>query len=102
MRVTLLGEPNPLGSMGFMIDAENPLPALAGLSLPEDTLPQVAELLVTEMLVGGRGVDHLTAFRLGPKHQGRRRLLLARIPRRRYTNIEPVERRIEGWVNLGG
>jgi hypothetical protein len=102
MRVALLGEPNPLGSMGFMVEAENPLPALEGLGLPEDSLPQVGELLATEILVGGRGVDHLTAFRLGPKHQGRRRLLLAWMPRRRYTNIEPVERRIEGWVDVLG
>ncbi len=102
MRVALLGEPNPLGSMRFMITAENPLPALESLGLPEDALAQVAELLVTEMLVGDLGVDHLTAFRLGPKHRGRRRLLLGWIPRRRYTNVEPVERRIEGWLKVDG
>lgn len=102
MRVALLREPNPLGSMSFLIEAENPLPALEGLGLPEDALSQVAELLVTEVLVGDRGVGHLTAFRLGPKHQGRRRLLLAWMPRRRYTNVEPVEHRIEGWVDVGG
>lgn len=102
MRVALLGEANPLGSMHFMIGAANPLPALEGLGLPEDALAQVAELLVTEMLVGGRGVDHLTAFQLGPKHQGRRRLPLAWTPRRRYVNAEPVERRIDGSAAVGG
>lgn len=102
MRVALLGEPNPLGMMSFMVDVENPLPALERLGLPEDALAQVAELLVTEMLVGGRGIHHLTAFRLGPKHQGRRRLLLAWMPRRRYTNVEPVERRIDGAADVGG
>lgn len=102
MRVALLGEPNPLGAMAFMIAAENPLPALEALGLPEDAVAQVAELLLTEMLVAGRGVDHLTAFRLGPKHRGRRRLLLGWIPRRRYSNVPPVERRIEGSVAVGG
>lgn len=102
MRVALLGEANPLGLMHFMIEAVNPLAALEGLGLPEDALAQVAELLVTEMLVGGRGVDHLTAFKLGPKHQGRRRVLLAWMPRRRYVDVEPVERRIEGSVELSG
>lgn len=101
MRVALLGEPNPLGSMRSMIAAENPLPALVGLGLPEDALAQVAELLVTEMLVGDLGVDHVTAFRFGPKHRARRRLLLGWMPRRRYTNVEPVKREIEGWVNFG-
>ncbi len=98
MQVALLGEPNPLGSMGFMIRADNPLPAVEGRGLAEDAVAQVAELLVTEMLVGDRGAEYLTTFHLGPKHQGMRRLLLGWIPRRRYMNVEPVERRIEGNV----
>jgi len=101
MRVALLGEANPLGSMGFMINADNPLPALKGRGLPEDAVAQVAELLVTEMLVGDRGVEYLTTFQLGPKHQGSRRLLLGWMPRRRYMNVEPVEHRIEGHITLG-
>lgn len=96
MRVALLGEPNPLGTMGFMLKADKPLPSLAGLGLSEDAVAQVAELLVTELLVGERGVDHLTTFRLGPAHFGIRQLLLGWMPRRRAVNVQPVERRIEG------
>lgn len=96
MRVALLGEPNPLGTMGFMLKADHRLPSLAGLGLSEDAVAQVAELLVTELLVGERGVDHLTAFRLGPARFGIRQLLLGWMPRRRAINVRPVERRIEG------
>lgn len=96
MRVALFGEPNPLGTMAFMLKADRPLPSLAGLGLTEDAVAQVAELLVTELLVGERGVDHLTTFRLGPAHFGKRRLLVGWMPRRRAVNVQPVERRIEG------
>lgn len=96
MRVALLGELNPLGSMGFMLKVDNPLPSLAGLGLTEDAVAQVAELVVTELLVGERGVDHLTAFRLGPAQFGKRRLLVGWMPKRRAVNVQPVERRLEG------
>lgn len=98
MRVTLFDEPNPLGSLGFMLKAERPLPALAGLGLSEDAVAQVAELLITELLVGERGVAHLTAFRLGPAHRGKRRLLVGWMPRRPAVNVQPTERRVEGIV----
>jgi hypothetical protein len=62
---------------------------------------QVALLLVTELLVGERGVDQITSFRLWPGRAGRRRLRLAWMPRRRYTNVEPVVRSIEGETPAG-
>lgn len=99
-RVILLGEPNPLDGMSFMVDGRNPLSSLEGVGLPEDSVESVALLLVTELLVGERGVDHITAFRLGPQRTGRRRLSLSWIPRRRYVNVEPVERSIAGETLL--
>jgi len=96
MRVALLGESNPLGAMSFMAEAENPLPFIETLGLSEDSIGQVAELFIIEELVGRRGASHLTQFRLGPKHGGRRRLRLGWMPVRRYTNVEPGERLIEG------
>jgi hypothetical protein len=95
-RVILLGEPNPLDSMSFMVNGTNPLPALEALSLPEDSVESVGLLLVTELLVGERGVDHITTFHLGPQRAGQRQLRLAWMPPRRYTNVEPVERSIQG------
>ncbi len=68
IRVTLLGEPNPLGYMSFLVGAENPLRSIANLRLSEDSFEQIALLLIVEELVGRRGVDHITRFRLGPQH----------------------------------
>lgn len=95
-RVALLGEANPLDTMSFMVSGTNPFPALEALGLPEDAVEQIALLIVTELLVGERGVDHITSFRLGPLRGGRRRLRLAWMPRRQYSNVEPVGRSIEG------
>jgi hypothetical protein len=95
-RVVLLGEPNPLDRMSFMVNGTNPLQALEGVRLPEDSVEPVGRLLVTELLVGERGVGHLTSFRLGPQRSGQRRLRLSWMPRRRYVNAEPIERLIEG------
>ncbi|MGH8980003.1 MAG: DUF4062 domain-containing protein [Acidimicrobiales bacterium] len=97
-RIVLFGEPNPLDLMSFMVDGTNPLEALATVSLPEDSVESVARLLVTEFLVGERGADHITSFQLGPQRAGRRRLRLAWEPRRRYTNVKPVERSIDGEI----
>jgi hypothetical protein len=91
-RVAFLGEPNPLDTMSFMVSGTNPFPVVDGLGLPEDAVEQVALLLVTELLVGERGVDHITSFRLGPRRKGQRRLRLGWMPRRRYTNVDPVGR----------
>lgn len=99
-RIVLLGEPNPLDLMSFMVDGTNPLQALATVSLPEDSVEPLARLLVTEFLVGERGADHITSFQLGPQRAGRRRLRLAWEPRRRYTNETPVERSIDGETAL--
>jgi Domain of unknown function (DUF4062) len=95
-RVMFLGEPNPLDTMSFMVSGTNPFPAVEAIGLPEDAVEPVALLLVTELLVGERGVDHITSFRLGPRRAGQRRLRLAWMPRKRYTNVEPVGRSIEG------
>jgi hypothetical protein len=95
-RVILLGEPNPLDTISFMVNGANPLPSLEAARLPEDAVEPVGLLLITELLVGERGVDHITSFHLGPRRAGRRRLRLAWMPHRRYTNVEPVERSIEG------
>ena len=96
IRIALLGEPNPLGTMSFLAAAENPLLAIANLRLSEDSFEQIAQLLVTEELIGERGAGHITQFRVGPQHRGHRRLRLGWMPVRRYQNQDPVEHVIEG------
>ena len=95
-RIALLGEPNPLKQMPFMVNATNPLPAIEAIGLPEDSVEPVGLLLVTELLVGERGVDHITSFRLGPARAGRRPLRVGWMPAQRYANVQPTERSIQG------
>lgn len=100
VRIALLGEPNPLGTMSFLVDMPNPLAALADLGLSEDTVPAVSEVLLVEELVGSGRADRLTTFRLGPERNGQRRLLLEWLPRRRYSNVQPEGRSLEGEVRI--
>jgi len=96
MRIAFLGEPNPFGTMSFLVAAEKPLLTIADLRVPEDAFEQIAQLLITEELIGQRGAGHITQFRVGPPHVGHRRLRLGWMPVRRYQNQDPVEHVIEG------
>jgi hypothetical protein len=100
LRSALFGEANPLGTMAFMAEAVNPLPQLDGLRLTEDSVGQVARLLVVEELVGRLDGGQITQFELGPAHSGTRRLRLGWLPNRAYVNVVPEPRRIEGEVRL--
>jgi hypothetical protein len=100
LRTALFGEPNDLGTMSFVAAATNPLPALETLGLPGDAYEQVAQLLVTEELIGRHGADHITQFRLSPPRSGSRRLRLGWMPPKQYVNVDPIERVIEGEVPL--
>jgi hypothetical protein len=98
VRIAVLGEPNPLGPMAFMAAMDNPFDVIDGLRLPEDAVQPIAYLLLTEALVGSSRADRLTALHVGPKQLGARRIMLRWLPRRRYTNVVPEERRVEGEV----
>lgn len=100
VRVALLGEPNPLGSMAFFAEMPNPLVGLGDLELSEDALPAVAEVLLVEALVGSGRAERITALRLGPQHRGVQRMLLEWLPRRRFSNVEPEIRSVEGEVRV--
>jgi uncharacterized protein DUF4062 len=97
LRAGLLGEPLPaaLGPMGFMVDATDPL-----LELPADLPPAAQEavggLLISERLLASGKAAYITRFALGPAHLGHRRVELLYGDPRRYTNVEPGERHIEG------
>jgi hypothetical protein len=72
------------------------LACLPELKLSEDAVPAVAEVLLVEALVGTGRADRVTALRLGPANRGRRRLLLEWLARRRFSNVEPERRSVEG------
>lgn len=98
VRIALFGEENPLGVMSFMAAMKNPFDAVDALGLSEDAVTPVAHLLLTESLVGAGRAERLTALQVGPSVVGSRRVAVAWLPRRRFTNVVPDERRVEGVV----
>lgn len=102
LRVGLFGEAIPLGGHSeHMVQMPNPLEPLGELRLSEEVVRPIAHLLLTEALVGAWKASRITGFRLGPAVAGRRRLELAWQAPRRYQNVEPETRHIEGSVWFG-
>jgi hypothetical protein len=99
LRTGLLGEalPSQLSS-GFesMIDATDPLDPLTDLALVPAVEEAVGRLLLAERLLASGNASHIEWFALGPAHLGQRRLELSYIEPRRYANVQPGVRRIEG------
>jgi len=101
VRTGLLGEriPQRLETMEFMIEASDPLAELAPLQIPEGSVQPIARLLVAEALTGSGRAASIESFSLGPEVQGTRRLALGWREPRRYTNVEPGSRFVEGARN---
>jgi hypothetical protein len=49
---------------------------------PKDSVEPIVQLLVTELLVGERGVHHLTSLHIGPHHPRKQRLRVSWMPRK--------------------
>ena len=98
LRVALLGEPNPLGPMAFMADIDNPMSHIDQIGLDEDSFAGAAEVLLVESLVGSGRVERITALRIGPTRSGRP-LRLEWLAPRRFSNVEPERRQIEGQLH---
>ncbi|WP_419837701.1 DUF4062 domain-containing protein [Candidatus Poriferisodalis sp.] len=98
IRVALFGETNPLGPMAFMAEIDNPLLGIDQLGLDDDSFAGVAETLLVEALVGSGRVGRISALQIGPARSGRP-IRFEWLTPRRYSNVEPERRQIEG--NLG-
>lgn len=98
IRVSALGEANPLGTMGFLLEQPNPVAIVDAARLPADAVEPVARLLFAEMLCLAGRADRIKAFRLGPSTGSSRRLRISWLTPRRYTNVEPTERSVEGMT----
>jgi hypothetical protein len=98
LRAGLFGEPLPqeLGMLDFMADQSDPLAELAGQALAEGSVEPIARLLMVERLVGAGKAGTVDSFEIGPVYDGRRRVALTYTEPRRYSNVEPGERSIEG------
>lgn len=77
---------------------DNPLPAIAQIGLDEDSFAGAAEVLLIESLVGSGRAERITALRIGPARSGRPLRLEWKAPRR-FPNVEPERRLIEGKLH---
>jgi hypothetical protein len=101
IRVSWLGEENPLGIMSFQAELPNPFEQLARLRVPEESLRPIGFILAYEILARERNVARITRFRLGPSVSGRRRFALEWLPKREYANQpDPARRQIEATVAI--
>jgi hypothetical protein len=91
VKVSWLGQDNPLGVMSSEAEIDTPFAMLAGLRVPEESLRPIAFVLAYEILARVRSVARLTRFRLGPSIGDRRRLALSWTPRAAYSN-RPIHR----------
>ena len=99
LRVSVLGEPNPLGIMGGQAEISNPLPEVVAAGVSAEALRAVCELVLTEVLVIERGVAHVLRLRLGTSIAGRRVFQLEWLPASHYG--EPsLPRMLQGTVAL--
>ena len=95
LRVALFGEPIPQDHMSFMTEIPNPIPDIDQIGLDEDSFTGAAEVLLTESLVGSGRAERITTLRIGPAHSGRP-LQFEWVAPRRFSNVEPEKRQIEG------
>jgi hypothetical protein len=102
LRHELFGEPLPRGGLlAPMADLGGLLRPLEEVRLSEEIVRPIVHLLLTEALVGRGRAARVIRLRLGSPIAGRRKLELDWETPRRYTNVPPERRSIEGVVNLG-
>jgi hypothetical protein len=61
LRVSVLGEPNPLGMMAGPAELANPVPEVVTAGVSAEALRAICELVLTEVLVTRRGVTRYCA-----------------------------------------
>jgi hypothetical protein len=99
LRVSILGEPNPLGITAGQAEISNPLPEVVAAGVSAEALRAVCELALTEVLVTQRGVARVVRLRLGASIGGRRAFQLEWLSSSQYG--EPaVPRVLQGSVEL--
>jgi hypothetical protein len=99
LRVSILGEPNPLGMMAGQAEISNPLPEVVAAGVSAEALRAVCELVLTEVLVTQRGVTRVLRLRLGSSIASRRAFQLEWLPGSQYGE-QAAPRRLQGQVAL--
>jgi Domain of unknown function (DUF4062) len=99
IRVSLLGESNPLGLMGGQAEIPNRLPEVMAAGVSAEALRAVCELMVTEVLVVERGAARVLRLRLGADVGGRRPFQLEYQPDSHYSQ-PAASRVVRGQLQL--
>lgn len=101
LRAGLCGDPLPESDFGFGgLEAINPLLPLGDARIADEAVRPIAELLLTEHLIGGKLAEDIVHFRLGPQVRGRRRLQLSWRPEINYVGLPQNLRTVEGFTTL--
>jgi hypothetical protein len=102
LRTALFKERNPLEDqhMAFFAEMPDPLEQLRAARVSDEMARPLAELLIVDALVGSGRAERVTEFRLGTAVRDARRLTLAWLPARRYSNEHVEPRTITGDVRL--
>jgi hypothetical protein len=102
LRTALFGEPNPLADqyIGFAAEIPDPLAPLRQSPVSEEIIRPLAELLLTDILVGTGRARSIRTFRLGMAVRGRRPLTLAWEVASHYFNEPVTVRSVSGHVRI--
>jgi Domain of unknown function (DUF4062) len=102
LRSALFGERNPLlrDHLGFLSEMADPFESLREHPVSEETLRPIAELMLTDELVGSGRAERIASFRLGVETRGHRKCEVTWQIRRRFANEKDEIRKIEGSVEL--
>ena len=103
LRHQIFGEPLPeqIGMMGLAATGIDDEDLRLCFTLPNEVAEAVTRLVLLEGLVGGGRASRITRFQLGPRTQGRRRLLLEWEDPLVYRDQPPSRRTVNGeWVAM--
>lgn len=101
LRHHLFDEPVPIDELLWpALGPPDPVADLRGEVLAEDQVQPIVSLLLTEGLVGGGRADRVLEVAVGPSYGDARHLRAAWLTRRRYVNVEPERRSIEGAMRI--
>ena len=99
IRVSIFGDPNPLGLMSGQAEIANPLAEVVAAGVAAEAMRAVCELALTEVLVTQRGVARVLRLRLGADVAGQRALQLEYQPGTQYEQ-PAAPRMVQGRVQL--
>lgn len=102
LRIVLFGEDNPFERehMGFAVEMDDPFQPLRETPVSEEIIRPIAELLLTDVLVGSERAARIVEFKLGVAIRGRRNLIVKWETPQRYSNERAAVRSIKDEIDL--